>query len=422
MAGTLDNLLARIRDGAASEAEIDTARALARHDARLPEELREVVFLSATEAPSDAAGLMSVLGIDDLFGDVLRDAVAFDLEALAADEEDEPIELEDEWVWGPVVADAVRASAGTVDVSDGVLARVERGVSTDFVYGPVLVEAVHHEAGRVDVTAGVLDALGAAVMPVAEAVRSEAGEVPSVEATGLLVLIGDAVRAEAGVVDVTASVASELGFEQTPVAAAVRSEAGVADVAPAVSALLGFDAVPIAAAVASEAGRADVSAGVLEALGIDAPPVAAAVRSEAGSVDVGVAFDAGVPVGEAVRSEAGEVDLWAGIEAAITPERAPAPLPVQMPDARAPSAPMPAPANRSWSWGAVLMAAIVLFVVGASQLLGGEAVGPVEPAPMQFAYASEIIVDELEWSDTVQVMQTEGDEGALIIWVDEEAT
>jgi hypothetical protein len=69
------------------------------------------------------------------------------------------------------------------------------------------------------------------------------------------------------------------------------------------------------------------------------------------------------------------------------------------------------------------MAAIVLLVVGASQLIGGyQSVGPAVPAPMQFASASEIIVDELEWSDTVQVMQTEGDEGALIIWVDEEAT
>ena len=41
--------------------------------------------------------------------------------------------------------------------------------------------------------------------------------------------------------------------------------------------------------------------------------------------------------------------------------------------------------------------------------------------PMRFAMAAEVIVEDLSYSDTVQVMQTEGDEGALIIWLDEEA-
>ena len=83
---------------------------------------------------------------------------------------------------------------------------------------------------------------------------------------------------------------------------------------------------------------------------------------------------------------------------------------------------VPVPANRSWgAWATAAIAAAVLLVVGPSafEADSGAASGPGEP--IRFAMAAEVIVEDLSYSDTVQVMQTEGDEGALIIWLDEEA-
>ena len=40
---------------------------------------------------------------------------------------------------------------------------------------------------------------------------------------------------------------------------------------------------------------------------------------------------------------------------------------------------------------------------------------------MLFAHAGEVVVEDLSYGDDVQVLQTEGDEGAVILWVDEEA-
>jgi hypothetical protein len=38
-----------------------------------------------------------------------------------------------------------------------------------------------------------------------------------------------------------------------------------------------------------------------------------------------------------------------------------------------------------------------------------------------FASADEVVVEELDYGADVTVFQAEGDEGAVIIWVDEEA-
>jgi hypothetical protein len=422
MSGTLETLLVRIRDGSGSESDVSEARGLARHDARLPHELRSGVLLDAEEAPSDAAGLLAVLGGDDLFGDTLAEAVAWDLSVETELTDAELVELEDDWVWGPALAEAVRAEGGVVELTDAVMARVDRGIS-GWVYGPVLSEAVRREAGQVDVSRAVLSMLGEGTSPVAEAVRTEAGWVPDVDATTLLTLIGDVVRAEAGSVDVTGAVLAELDVRLLPVAEAVSSEAGGGDIAAKVLMALDARVLPVADAVRFEAGAVDVVSTVCVELGVKVLPVAAAVQAEAGVFDVSGQW-AELSVAEAVRDESGSVDCWTAVQAEIMPMgHETAPRHVSMPDSIAAPVAIPAPANSAWSWGALLMAAIVLLVVGASQLIGGyQSVGPAVPAPMQFASASEIIVDELEWSDTVQVMQTEGDEGALIIWVDEEAT
>ena len=70
------------------------------------------------------------------------------------------------------------------------------------------------------------------------------------------------------------------------------------------------------------------------------------------------------------------------------------------------------------------MAAVAVLVLGTSQLLMSDSGTVVEATPMVFASAAEVVVEDLDYADTVQVMQTEGDEGAVIIWVaepDEEA-
>ncbi|MBT3222377.1 MAG: hypothetical protein HN348_25165 [Proteobacteria bacterium] len=40
---------------------------------------------------------------------------------------------------------------------------------------------------------------------------------------------------------------------------------------------------------------------------------------------------------------------------------------------------------------------------------------------LRFASSSEIVVHDLEYGDNIQVFQAEGDEGAMILWVEEEA-
>ena len=427
MTGMLETLLMRIRDGGATDADLQKARGLVRHDARLPPELREEVLILATEAPSDAAGLLAVLGVDELFGDALRDAVSYDLSVSEAElTPSEVLELEDDWPWGPLVAEAVSGEAGRCEVVDAVLARVDRGVSSDWVYGPLLAEAVSREGGRAEVALDIQAAVGAEKAGVVEAILAEAGPVPSVDETLQLAWLADAVQHEAGTVDVSHGVFAALEMEALPVAEAVRREAGLVDVAAVViSALELADGVmAVAEAVRQEAGPVDVGGAVLAELQISALPVAEAVRFEAGELESVEAAGESGAVAAAVRSEAGSVDVTDSVLSALAARRASTSEPPgQMPSAEAAPMSLPAPANRAWSWGAMLMAAIVLCVVGASQLIGG--LGPIEsaqPAPMQFAAASEIVVDELEWSDAVQVMQTEGDEGALIIWVDEEAT
>lgn len=114
----LESLLFRIRDRAASASELARARELVRDEARLPDELREVVDF--TDDPvGDAVGLLAVLGADTLFGDVLRAGLAHEMSAPA------PIEVTAEmvdadWAWSADLAAAVRAEAGEIELSDAV--------------------------------------------------------------------------------------------------------------------------------------------------------------------------------------------------------------------------------------------------------------------------------------------------------------
>lgn len=259
------------------------------------------------------------------------------------------------------------------------------------------------------------DAWGSALR---DAVSLEAGpmpvgtERPPWEGQGLDGRIHEALVADRGTVDVTEAVMGRVSREAT-----------------------GWVHGPVLGeATRFEGGRVDVAEQVMDQCGdASAVPLADAVRSLAGSVDLAdqvaakLGLDEGLPIAEAVRAEAGQVDVVEAVQAAIassavwtsegTPEAA---------------APTGRAANRGFSaWaGLASVAAAAVLAVG---LWAGNAPSEVQVVAssvtpqklqipeMRFASASEVVVEDLSYSDTVQVMQTEGDEGALIIWLDEEA-
>ena len=55
---------------------------------------------------------------------------------------------------------------------------------------------------------------------------------------------------------------------------------------------------------------------------------------------------------------------------------------------------------------------------------GMEHAAPVPVSPevpeLVFASASDVVVEDLSFGDGVQVFQTEGDDGALVLWIEEE--
>lgn len=298
MSENLETLLRRIRDGLSTSDEVERARGLVAQDARLPEELRDIALGVDEDLRADAAGLLSVLGADDL-GGLLAEAVR------AEADHGPMLEVDDGWeAIAEVLRDGIRAEAGGCDVSESVLRRL---AVAGWAYGPVL----------------------------AEAVRSEAGEV-----------------------DIASSVLAELTLdERLPLVSALHAEAGTVDVANAVLAEL--------------------------------------------------ALDAALPIAEAVRAEAGTVDVVASVLAEIGA-------------VRAASVPVPANDNRGWSLGtlALAAAALVSVVVGALSLPGGG----MEPLdPMLFAHAGEVVIEDLSYGVDVQVVQIEGEQGAVILWIDEDA-
>lgn len=304
----LEQLLHRLRDGVGTPDDLERARALARSDARIPDELREIVLCDPSEAAEDAAGLLAVLGADDL-GEILVAAV------LAEAGDPEPI-ADDEDEWGPiglVLAEGLRAEADGFEIAGEVMKRI---AAADFARGAILAEAVVDEAGD-------------------------------------------------------------------------------ADVAEAVLAAVGWKSLPIAAAVAAEAGRVDLADAVLAAVGHGRVAVREALVAEAGTVDVADAVMRAIAPVAAVRRE---------LEArpVVHPVRA------------------PANNNRGWIGAVVAMAAAALIAVG----VGVERLMPADPGastPLAFAHAGDVVVEDLSYAENVVVFQTEGDQGAVILWLDEEA-
>jgi hypothetical protein len=176
----------------------------------------------------------------------------------------------------------------------------------------------------------------------------------------------------------------------------------------------------LSAAVNVEAGQSPVSVGqVLAACGLqEGLPVVDAIRDGAGNVDVSadvveaLSFQPAIPVAAAIRFECGQVDVRDAVMRELS----------QLQPSVVDLATVPAAANRSWgAWVSAAVAAAVLLAVGPNMMGWNVGSSDVRVDPMRFAMAAEVIVEDLSYSDTVQVMQTEGDEGALIIWLDEEA-
>jgi hypothetical protein len=437
----LESLLFRIRDGQASAEEVDRARALVASDVRLPDELREVVDFT-DDPEGDAVGLLAVLGADSLFGDLLREGLADELAApepvITAEDVDGPWALHDAFVA------AVAEEAGSVEVVAEVFAA--SGLPLDDL---PIAAAIRSLAGEVEVADGVLARLGlpAFELPLAAAVEGEAGRVDllariEAELTDLGLPLAEAIAYEAGTIDVADAVITAVGGEaRLPVAEAVRAEAGNVSVWPAieasvsgawVSAMLDRELAPAGHRAAIQrlhddgAAREDMTAfasigselrTAVAAEAGDCPYVWAAIAEQIGVEPEAVEGWDGVSLAAAVREEAGTVDVAAAVMKRID---------TRMPSSLGERDDLPVPANSGFGLSAMLMlAAVVVMILGVPQIVGtldnGSSPTMVESST-QFASASEIVVEELDYSENSNVYQATGDQGALILWVDEGKT
>jgi hypothetical protein len=163
------------------------------------------------------------------------------------------------------------------------------------------------------------------------------------------------------------------------VADAVRAEAGRYDPIAA-------GGYPIREAILFEKGELDVADAVLAELGIDGSQVAAAVHSELPQIDFT----------DAIMAQINASSL-------STPNAAMVPTAVN---------------SRFSQWGtwAFGVAAIVLFT-----LLPKASVNVSGNESMLFASVTEVSVDALDYSAQTNVQVFHGDDGPLVIWLDEEA-
>lgn len=364
-------LLREIRDGTATPEGLARAKALAAAELRLPEGIRQGVL--EDQPAAEAAGLLELLdGGDSLLAEL---------------------------------AEAVRQEAG-----------VGPGVQVDDAWagvGLALGQAVAAECGDIEVSTQVLAVLRAeaggvfAEVPVADAVRALAGEAD----------VGDDVMARLDGAWVSAMLDNELAPADRQVAVRRLLEATSARVEMTALADLGRD---LRGAVAASAGDTPpLWEGVARAVGIADPnevpgwemvPLADAVRVEAGDVVVAEAVMATIrrqAVIEAIRLPDPQVE---GRESAVSPSSG------------RPREVLPRFFIPGWGGFAIAAAAALVAVLlrqgwSPTEL---ETVVPVGTEEIAFAMPDEIVIEDLSFADDVTVFQAEGDEGALIIWIDDE--
>lgn len=334
-------LLRRIRDDLATPEECARARALVGQDDRLPQEVRRDALVDDLRA--DAVGLLAVLGEEETFGADLLAAI--EGEAGRVD-----LPLDDEWT--PMQA-ALRAELAA-------------------------------EAGGVDLAGAVLGAVGLAEpeLPVADAVRDEAG---TVDVTGAIDLFLEG-----------SWISGFLDNELDPATHRLAARALAEEGAGARMTDLADLGHALREAAHEEAGEIDVWAGVAKAIGVEDPE---AIPGWDGAL-----------LAEAVRDEAGTVDVTKAVMERV---RRLAMVPG--------GTSVPRPANRSlyrWLSVAAGLAAAILLVI----LAGHDLSGPRAKAfDVHFASPDEISITDLSYADNtdVQVIQDEGKDAPLIIWVDD---
>ena len=375
----LDSLLMRIRDDEATSDEVHRARALVQVDERLPEELRAVALVD--DIREDAVALLAVLGHDDGFGALMSEAL---------------------------LSEAVSEPAVTTPPQDAQILDLADAMDDELArpFDWPLAKALRAEAGQLDVARTVL-----AKLDLEE---------------GITAYLAQCIRSDAGDIDVAEQVVGAIDDRRrtTPLADAVATVAGRVDVVAAVFAKLDLPVhdLTLASVIADEAGQVSIAEATVERIRptgeYHATSLGTAIRAAAGDVqDVwqSVAQQIGssnaeIPIRDAIVAEAGEVDVVHDVMAVV--KRGSLGVVTELPE----------PANRP-RWGVaafVAVAAAALMMIGVRATVG-ELPMEVAPTPVQFAAAGEVVVHELEYSENVQVFQVEGDEGAVILWVDEEA-
>lgn len=289
----------------------------------------------------------------------------------------------------------VREDAGPIDLVELVEVALQPGDG-------LLRAALFEEAGEVDLVGGVFAAI-AATLPVREGVRAElAGSLP----------VADAVRTSAGPVDVADDVMEDV--TDSWISALLDRELTGAEHARALGQLAGHATAGLQMTQFADVGRA-----LRTAIAAEAGPTPSLWQGVSAGIGIAdaeevVGYD-GARVADAIREEAGTVDVTAAVMQRVKQS------------AVAPVGEVPVPANTRFAWGAMMLAAVALLsIVGANALFGAAEDGfpnrgtPV--AQLDFASPDEITIDALEYGEDafVQVITTEGDDAATIIWIEGE--
>ena len=327
--------------------------------------------------------------------------------------------------------------APEIDFADAIMAAV-MAPEADAEVGREIEPAVRTEAGSVELAAALAPLESADELP--RAVRAEAGEIDlaaELAHWSLSSLLSLAVREEAGTIDLAAELAP---VAQTDVlAAAVRDEAGTVSVVEqvalatspeALSALLDRELPMGVHAQVARQLMADRQASLqLTAWADLGARLRRELAEEAGEVgyvwgEVGNAIGLRDPeqvegydallVAAAVRAEAGTVDLAREVQTAVRHEQVLAAPVVELEELE--------PANSNlWRVvpGLVAAALVMLTLLQVTQPFGADPQGTLPSTPVQYASASDIVIDDLSGSGTVEVFMS--DDQAVVIWVDEEA-
>lgn len=213
-------------------------------------------------------------------------------------------------------------------------------------------------------------------------------------------------------------------------AAAIRDHAGDVEIDLASLELpLG---IPVADAVTCAAGPApEVWPAVARALDVRVEaPLATAIRAAAGPAPVlwaaiapAIGATDELPIAAAVRAAAGEMSsVWPAVSAAIRPVAVPGPEKA-IPSSLGVAPRLPRAANSTWSLrGLALVAAAAMVSVAVWRWPDPtSAIAPQEivASSMVFANTEDTQVVDLSYGEEVTVVQVEGDQGALILWVED---